>query len=209
MWPTDNDLEIPTLPIEACARSIPDPVIGWGTLGRRSIITGTLHFYVDDYRFSTVLKDPSVVVATQVESACEPNITILETTPAWESIYSVGRKRSVSAALASQGVRLFVDLCVPDRYQAINLLGVPVGWTAYSTRAFPGRLDEVVREYRAAAERAAGTPLFLMVGGGEQGRALARELPGAVHVPSALGSATARRVKDAVCNGADEAAGLV
>lgn len=80
----------------------------------------------------------------------------------------------------------WADLNVPERFATLNLLGIPNGWRAYSTRGKAQDPGAVEREYRTAADRCGSTPLFLVVGGGQTIARLCRSLPGAVWVPAYL-----------------------
>lgn len=194
LLPTDNEYGIPALPISADACRIPEPVIGWGTVARGRVMLGTYHLYVRDRDFAALLDAPEKLVATECQVACEPNISVLEQTPRWLALYAVGRKRTVAAHWASAGVKLFVDVCMPAEHLDIALLGVPRGWRSYSTRGFDARRHELGREYSLAMWNCRSVPLFLVVGGGRRVAEVCRGLPGAVYVPTLLGSEQARNV---------------
>lgn len=74
-------------------------------------------------------------------------------------------------------MRVFVDLNVYRGAYRYNMLGVPVGWKAYTTRGYTDRLDWTDEEYQMAVERAGGPEgvLFLVYGGGAEVRARCKE----------------------------------
>lgn len=194
LLPTDNEYGIPELPISSDARSIPEPVIGWGTVARGRSMFGTYHFYVQDRNFTALLDAPENILASGCAVACEPNISVFEQTPRWKALYAIGRKRTASSTWASAGVKLFVDVCMPAEHMEIALLGVPIGWRSYSTRGFDARRNELEREYALANAHCLSEPLLLVVGGGNRVAEVCRGLPGAVYVPTLLGSEQARNV---------------
>lgn len=59
LWPTDNHFDIPTLRADLQGNAVDVPVTGWGTVRRTTMMPGTWHFYVDDYRFNKLWTDPS------------------------------------------------------------------------------------------------------------------------------------------------------
>lgn len=191
---TDNEFDIPSLRLEWQATRIPAPVIGWGTLGRSLAMPGTYHCYVDDAKFSNLLCNPDKFLRTGCKVSCEPNVSIYDQTPRFEALAAIGRKRAAAATWGAAGVALLVDMNVPERFLGDNLLGVPLGWHAYSTRGYRARIDDLLTEYAVAAEHARGVPLFLVVGGGERAREACLGLPGAICVNSELGSEKAKRV---------------
>ena len=45
------------------------------------LYTSTYHFYVDDYRFEAIWKDPIKVLTSGVKALVEPNLSVYDTTP--------------------------------------------------------------------------------------------------------------------------------
>lgn len=182
IFPTDNQWGIPELPIAADSRGIVDPVVAWGSVGRDRKMLGTWHFYVGDYRFGKLMQEPDRLTGTQCTAACEPNVSVFEQSARWEAMAAIGRKRACAALWASYGIKILVDLCVPEAFRDLALLGVPRGWTTYSTRGFADRPDELVAEWELARDHSGGSPILMVVGGGETIARLCLDLPGAVQV---------------------------
>jgi len=184
-YPSDNDLGIPTLPREYAGDAVDLPVLGWGTsLPRSKKCSGTVHFYVDDYRFNRVWADPTGVLHTEAPSIIEVNYSTFEQMPpavAYERIY---KKRWLSRFWGSHGRRIFVDLYVAERYSEVNLLGVPRGWPAYATRAHSERFHELESDYRRAVDHHGGEAglVFLAYGGGREAELRCRALNSATIV---------------------------
>lgn len=182
LLPSDNASGVPSL-IGSGACEIPTPVIPWGSVARGTANPGTWVFYVDDYRFSALLRDPLQLTATGCKAAVEPNTTLFEQTPRYEVLAAVGRKRRAARLWQEAGVLVFVDLNVPERWAEDCLLGVPRGWRAFATRGYANRQADLVREHAIAAYAAGGRPLLLVYGGGREIEGLCRSLPGAAYVP--------------------------
>lgn len=179
-------LGVPILDRDLAAFWVEAPVRGWGSVSRRSRMRGTWHFYVDDYKFATLYRDPSSVTLSRAVAAVEPNYTIGDQMPYPVALHRIYKKRWVNRYWQTLGLMTFVDLSVPQEYEDLNLEGVPDGWAAFATKAADSRLDELERHYATACDFNP-KPVFLIYGGGRKVEALARKL-GAVFIktPGAL-----------------------
>jgi hypothetical protein len=177
-FPSDNPAEVPTLRLKMQADYLDQPVMPWGGTGKfwrpvRNVdFRGTWHFYVDDDKFAALWKHPDSLLATGAPTIIEPNFSLDETTPFWMGLEAIGRKRWLARYWQSQGRRIIVDLHVPAKYQALNLLGVPRGWKAYATRGDDRKIAELESEHMLAMEHAETTDpsdlLFVVYAGGER-----------------------------------------
>ena len=175
---TDNALDIPVLDLRLQATQVDLPVERWGRRARTKRFEGTYHFYTDDYRFQAIWKDPSKLLQTGCVAAVEPNWSVHEQTPLALAIYATYRKRWLARTWQDRGVRILVDLNVASRHQAVNLAGVPRGWSAFATRGANDRLDETMAEYHLACDVAGCNDVtFLVVGGGQAVQEACREMP--------------------------------
>lgn len=167
VWPTDNEFEIPLLDENLQATAVDLPFVGWGSVKRKKRMTGSWHFYVDDYRFTGVWKNPAEVVNTFAVNAVEPNFSVYNQMPLPVALWAIYRKRWVARWWQSRGVKIFVDLNVATQYADLNLMGVPKGWKAYATRGYSKQLADTEREFELACKQA-GTKsiLFVVYGGG-------------------------------------------
>lgn len=134
---------------------------------------GTWHFYVDDYRFSGLLKKPEQLVQTRAVAAIEPNITLSPGLPLALALAHIYRKRWTARHWQTAGVSIWVDLNVSAEFRAVNLLGVPRGWTAYATRGYNANIEQIEAEYQLAEQHAGERPDFLVYGGGQAVQSLA------------------------------------
>jgi len=183
-----TEYDIPVLDLARAARGIELPFVAWGSVGRgRRIDGGTVHFYVNDVRFNALWARPSGLSNTGVYSAIEANFSIWRDTPRAFALAQIYRKRYLSRRWQDLGVDIVVDMFVLPNYLDVALLGVPSGWPIYATRGVHGHGDIAVLQYQAALDRAGGSCVFCVVGGGVGLQGLARDC-GWVWVPDYFGS---------------------
>ena len=167
VWATDNDFDVPLLAEGLQADSVILPFVAWGAQTRKKRMPGTYHFYVEDYRFDYLWKNPAGLVNTFCQNCVEPNFSIYDQMPLPVALWATYRKRWIARWWQSKGIKIFVDLNVAEKYAKLNLLGVPKGWKAYCTRGYQARLDATEREYALACEHAYSKDiLFVVYGGG-------------------------------------------
>lgn len=167
LWPSDNDEGVPLLRLDLQADALDLPAVAWGSVKRTRPMTGTWHFYVDDYRFNHLWKDPSAVLNSTCVSIVEPNFSVGLNTPRAVALYQIYRKRWLARLWQEfRGIRVFVDLNVARRYAQENMLGVPEGWRAYATRGSSRYLDDLDFEYELACEKRGGDDILFAVYGG-------------------------------------------
>ena len=170
LFPSDNDYEVPVLDLNMQAKYLEIPFLCFGEQKRTHKMNGagTLHFYTDDYRFSTIYTHPEKIVKYDPANMVEPNFSLYYDTPVAFGLQAVYKKRMVARMMQSKGIRIFVDLNVSPKFYEINLLGVPEGWSAFCTRGYEDRLDQLEFELDMAKTIAKGNELtFAVYGGGE------------------------------------------
>ena len=167
IWPTDNDYDIPALDEGRQADAFDQPIETWGAKGRGRP-AGVYHFYTEDYRFRAIWYEPDKLLGAGCVSVVEPNFSVYDNAPFAIAIWNTYKKRWLARYWQSRGVRVFVDLNVGRRWDAINLLGVPAGWKSYATRGYTDRLAALDAEYEIAAKHAGSDDglLFMVYGGG-------------------------------------------
>ncbi|MCT7957274.1 DUF4417 domain-containing protein [Laspinema palackyanum] len=172
--PTDNEWDIPVLDEQRCAGMMAMPVTPWGTTNVQVVRGGTWHFYIWDDKFEGLWKKPDRVPEGEPFGCVEVNFSIDPDGPAAVALYQIYRKRWLSRYWQSRGLNIVVDLNVPMRFERLNLLGVPRGWSAYATRG-SWDLEKLLHQYALAQEHSGrSNPLFWVYAGGEQVRALAQ-----------------------------------
>lgn len=186
LFATDNSWEIPVLDDSMQATSVDIPMLAFGEQKRTLNLqgNGTVHFYVDDYRFSSVYEHPEKILAHNPRNIIEPNFSLyLDMAPAF-GLQAIYKKRVVARMMQDRGIRVFVDLNVAQKFIKLNLIGVPNGWRAFATRGYSDRLPGLELEYRIAetsASFAGRKPLFVVYGGGAKCKDFCKEV-GAVYI---------------------------
>lgn len=178
IFSSDNDFEIPTLRLDMQATKVAAPFLAYGEQSRKTEMNnnGTIHFYVDDYRFENVFKHPSNLTKVNPYAIVEPNFSCYCETPVALGTAQLYKKRAVARYCQDNGIRVFVDLNVNHKFYKLNMLGVPVGWSSFCTRGYSERLEFLEFEYKLAAEWAGKNPLtFVIFGGGNKCRDFAQE----------------------------------
>jgi len=181
IYPSDNEWGIPSLRLDVQPERVVAPIVRWGSVSRKTSHGGTWCFYVDDYRFAGS-NIASQVIATVPAACVEPNYSVFDWTSRAEALWTVYKKRRIARELQEAGVPVYVDVCVPESFSDLTLLGVPKGWRSYATRAFEVRPDDVIAEYQLAADHAGSEPLMIVYGGGKKIAERLASLPGTVHV---------------------------
>ena len=138
LYPSNNEFEIPTLMSDNQPVHLELPFTPWGVEGRYKKGITTYHFYVDDYRFEQLFKNPILLLQSGCKAIVEPNCSIHDQTPVAYAIYQIYRKRYLARYLQECGMQVWVDLNVSHRFAEYNLLGVPDGYNAFFTRGVSG-----------------------------------------------------------------------
>lgn len=168
IWPTDNDWGVPSLDIALQAGALSAPVVIWGSVARTTRMRGTWMFYTDDYRFTGLWEDPSNVVNSGCMNIFEPNFSCYSDMPLAVGLWAIYRKRWLSRFYQSYGIKVFADLNVAPEFYDLNMLGIPKGWRAFSTRGYNERLEFTEQEYEMALKRSESESiLFVVYGGGK------------------------------------------
>ena len=178
LFQTDNDLEIPTLRLDMQPKVCDIPFVCFGEQKRTFQMNGqgTLHFYTDDYRFQSVYDHPEKILQHNPANIVEPNFSLFNETPIAFGLQAVYKKRFVARAMQEKGIRVFVDLNVAPKFYKLNLIGIPQGYSAFCTRGYSDRLNQLEFEYEMAKFIANGNPLtFVCYGGGELCKQFCRE----------------------------------
>lgn len=169
IWPTDNEWGVPLLRLDMQATEVVRPFTPWGQETRKSRMRGTFHFYVDDYKFTTLLSKPHHLSGSACTAAVECNFSVDAQMPRAMALHAVYQKRRLARIWQELGKPVIVDLNVASEHADLNLLGIPQGWRAFATRGSVHRLEDIARELDTA-RTIAGTReglLFICYGGGK------------------------------------------
>lgn len=169
IFPSDNAWGVPLLNADLQAQGLELPLNRWGTVGRKTRMQGTYHFYTDDYRFEGVWADPAPLINSGCRSVVEPNFSTNALMPRAVVLWHVYRKRWLARFWQEFGVRVWVDLALDVAHRDLALLGVPKGWKSYATytytRDYP--LEWLIGDYELAVEHAGTDQILFLVYGGD------------------------------------------
>ena len=168
LFPSDNQMEIPALLLDMQPTHVEIPVLCYGEQKRSKDMRGVgiLHFYTDDYRWQSIYEHPDKILRHNPGAIVEPNYSLFNETPIAFGLQAVYKKRWIGRAMQEQGIRVFVDLNVANKFYAINLFGVPKGYGAFCTRGYSDRIPALEYEYMIAERVADGNLRFFVVYGG-------------------------------------------
>lgn len=168
LYPSDNLYDIPCLRIDRQAGHLELPFVPYGT-GRRNRRVATLHFYVDDYRFNALWKNPAKIVNIDPAAAVEPNYSLFDATPLAFGLQFIYQKRWMARYWQENGIRIYVDLNVSSKFFEYNRMGVPDGWNAFATRGALGGLELLKAKFNQARQISGlDSPNLIVYGGGKE-----------------------------------------
>ena len=84
----------------------------------KDIILRDNHFYVDDYRFDAIWKDPAKVLKSGVKALVEPNCSLYDTTPIAYGLHQIYKKRWIARYFQECGILIYADLNVSIKANA-------------------------------------------------------------------------------------------
>ena len=167
IYESNNEFEIPNLLPDRQAGKLELPFAPWGADSRLRKDVSTYHFYVEDYRFEAIWKDPIKVLSSGVKAVVEPNLSLFDTTPVAYGLTQIYKKRWISRYFQECRIRIYVDLNVAQKFYGYNRLGIPDGWDAFATRGYNDRLEYLKAELQIAKEISGkDVPNLIVYGGG-------------------------------------------
>lgn len=169
LYESNNIYDIPNLLIEQQAGKLLLPFAPWGADSRLRKDVACYHFYVDDYRFEAIWKDPIKVLTSGCTALVEPNLSVYDTTPIAFGLQQIYKKRWISRYFQECGIKVYADLNVSVKFKEYNKMGIPKGYNAFFTRGYTGRLEYLKQELEVAKEISGlETPNLLVYGGGDE-----------------------------------------
>lgn len=137
-------------------------------VGRKKREASTIHFYVDDYRFSALWKNPAKIVASAPVAVVEPNYSLYDTTPLAFGLQFIYQKRWLARFWQEHGIRVYADLHVSSKFYKYNRMGVPNGYNAFAIRGSRASINLLKEKHRIATEISGfDSPNLIVYGGGE------------------------------------------
>lgn len=167
LYESNNIYDIPTLRLNMQAGKVILPLAPWGADSRLRKDISTYHFYVEDYRFEAIWKDPTKVLMSGVQALVEPNLSVFDTTPVAYGLQQIYKKRWIARYFQECGIKVYVDLNVSRKFQEYNKLGIPEGYNAFFTRGYADRIPTLEEEIEIARQISGlDTPNLIVYGGG-------------------------------------------
>ena len=181
--PANNIYDIPDLSSDFCADFFEGPSYAWrGPNAAIAKKARLWHFYTNDMHFSSLKKRHALPLQTIAPALVEPNFSIDGDSVFCVAVTAIYWKRFLARFWQSYGRYIYVDLNVPEKYQELNLIGVPKGWRAYATRGVAGRcnvkpIETILSEEKELAMNHAESKdiLFVVFAGGKAAREWCRE----------------------------------
>lgn len=168
LYSSDNEFDIPLLLKEQQPSSgVVLPFAAWGADSRQRKDIATYCFYVEDYRFEAIWKNPLVVLEGSVQAIVEPNLSLFDTTPIAYGLQQIYKKRWIARYYQECGIKVYADLNVAKKFYKYNTMGIPKGYNAFATRGYADRLEYLKEEIEIAREISGlETPNMIIYGGG-------------------------------------------
>lgn len=169
LYPADNRFDIPTLLMEQQAGHLELPFSPWGANSRLRKDVATYHFYVDDYRFEKLFKDPINLLTSGCKAIVEPNCSCHDQTPVAYGISLIYKKRWLARYFQECGVKVYADLNVSHKFIEYNKMGIPKGYNAFFTRGLDGWMESLKSDLQVAQEISGlDQPNLIVYGGGDE-----------------------------------------
>lgn len=169
LFASDNAFEIPTLLLSEQGGKVEVPFTPWGANSRLRKDVATYHFYVDDYRFEALFKDPTKLILSGCKAIVEPNCSCHDQTPIAWGIQLIYKKRYLARYLQECGIKVFADLNVSHKFIEYNKMGIPKGYNAFFTRGLDGWMQSLKSDLQVAQEISGlETPNLIVYGGGDE-----------------------------------------
>lgn len=169
LYESNNKFEIPNLLLEMQAGKVELPLSPWGANSRLRKDVATYHFYVDDYRFEALFKDPVKLLTSGCKAVVEPNCSCHDQTPIAWGIQLIYKKRWFARYLQECGIKVYADLNVSHKFVEYNKMGIPKGYNAFFTRGLDGWMDSLKSDLQTAQEISGlERPNLIVYGGGDE-----------------------------------------
>ena len=176
LYESDNIFEIPNLLLDMQAGKVELPLSPWGANSRLTKGVATYHFYVDDYRFEALFKDPIKLLTSGCNAVVEPNCSLHDQTPIAWGLQLIYKKRWLARYMQECGVKVYADLNVSHKFIEYNKMGIPKGWNAFFTRGLTDWVESLKLDLQVAQEISGlEHPNLIVYGGGKDVQQFCRE----------------------------------
>lgn len=177
LYDSNNEFDIPTLLMTQQPESgVLLPFAAWGADSRLRKDIATYCFYVEDYRFEAIWKDPTIVINSGCAAVVEPNLSLFDTTPIAYGLQQIYKKRWIARYYQECGIKVYADLNVARKFKEYNKLGIPQGYNAFATRGYSDRIEYLLEEIEVARQISGKEkPNMIVYGGGAKIEKVAKE----------------------------------
>lgn len=177
LYDSNNEFDIPTLLMEQQPENgLLLPFAAWGADSRLRKDIATYCFYVEDYRFEAIWKDPTIVINSGCMAVVEPNLSLFDTTPIAYGLQQIYKKRWIARYYQECGIKVYADLNVSRKFKEYNKLGIPQGYNAFATRGYTDRVEYLLEEIEIARQISGkDKPNMIVYGGGARIEQVAKE----------------------------------
>lgn len=177
LYDSNNEYDIPNLLLEQQPENgVLLPFAAWGADSRLRKNIATYCFYVDDYRFEAIWKDPTIVINSGCIAIVEPNLSLFDTTPIAFGLQQIYKKRWIARYYQECGVKVYANLNVARKFKEYNQLGIPKGYNAFATRGYSDRIEYLLEEIEIAKQISGKEkPNMIVYGGGAKIEQVAKE----------------------------------
>ena len=177
LYDSDNEFDIPNLLLDQQPeRGVLLPFAAWGADSRLRKDIATYCFYVEDYRFEAIWKDPTIVINSGCAAVVEPNLSLFDTTPIAYGLQQIYKKRWIARYYQECGIKVYADLNVARKFKEYNMLGIPKGYNAFATRGYSDRIEYLLEEIEVARKISGlERPNMIVYGGGAKIEQVAKE----------------------------------
>lgn len=177
LYDSNNEYDIPNLLLEQQPeRGVLLPFAAWGADSRLRKDIATYCFYVEDYRFEAIWKEPTIVINSGCTAVVEPNLSLFDTTPIAFGLQQIYKKRWIARYYQECGIKVYADLNVARKFQRYNMLGIPKGYNAFATRGYSDRVEYLLEEIEVARQISGKQkPNMIVYGGGAKIEQVAKE----------------------------------
>lgn len=177
LYDSNNEFDIPTLLMEQQPENgLLLPFAAWGADSRLRKDIATYCFYVEDYRFEAIWKDPTIVINSGCIAVVEPNLSLFDTTPIAYGLQQIYKKRWIARYYQECGIKVYADLNVSKKFKEYNKMGIPQGYNAFATRGYTDRVEYLLEEIEIARQISEkDKPNMIVYGGGARIEQVAKE----------------------------------
>lgn len=200
LYDSDNEFDIPNLLLsQQPLNGLELPFAAWGSQSRRlRCNVATYHFYVDDYRFTALWKDPINLLKSGCKAIVEPNLSCHDQTPISLGLSLIYKKRYLARYLQECGIKVYADLNVAPKFMRYNMMGIPKGYNAFFIRG-AGEWLSFMDEALKCAREISGLekPNLIVYGGGDVCKRWCKE-NGVLYTEQFINNLEHARVKEKV-----------